>query len=185
MYAAHLEFARETLCIERVYTTTSVAGQQEYSFPENTISIKRVTYDGVKLKKITFREDDALTSLDSDTTETGRSNFYFEWNETLYLRPIPDTSSLTIKIFSINEPQVITNTSTFEIPTVFHMATINFVLSEMLAKDKDFGAAQYYRNLWNLDIQNGKKWVQKRKRGDSFVGVQDVETLNESVIGNV
>lgn len=183
MYAAHMEFARETLCIERVYTTTSVSGQFEYSLPDNTISVKRITYDGVKLVPITFREDDALTGLNAATTDTGSSQFYYVWNQTAHLRPIPDTTGLTIKIYSINEPQEITATSVFEIPTLYQMETLNYMLSEMYAKDKDFNSASYYRNLWTLALQNGKKFVQKSKRGDSFIGVQDVEHLNERIIG--
>lgn len=185
MYAAHQEFARETLCIERVYTTTSVAGQQQYSYPTNTISIKRIEYNGQKLVPVTFREDDAITMLNASTTERGTSQYYFIWNNTLYLRPLPDTDGLTIKIYSYNEPQEISNTSTFEIPTMFHMDTINYMLSEMYAKDKDFNASKYYRDLWVLSLQNGKKWAQKKKRGDAFNAVQDVETLNERVIGNL
>lgn len=185
MYAAHLEFARETLCIERVYTTTSVASQFEYSLPENTISVKRITYDGIKLVPITFREDDAITALNANTLEVGSSQFYYVWNQTVHLRPMPDTDGLEIKIYSINEPQYITATSVFEIPTNFHMETLNYVLSELYGKDKDFNAASYYRNLWSLALQNGKKFVQKSKRGDAFVGVQDVSTLNERVIGNL
>jgi len=185
IYAAHLEFARETLCIERVYSTVSVLGQQEYSMPANTISIKRVTYNGQKLVPITFREDDALTSLNAATTDTGLAQYYAVWNETLYLRPIPGVDGLAIKIFSINEPQVVSTTSVIEIPSMFHMDTLNYMLSEMYAKDKDFAASRYYRDIWILAIQNGKKWIKKSKRGDSFIGVQDVETLNERVIGNI
>jgi hypothetical protein len=90
-WMAHLEMAREAMCIERTYTTTSVASQQEYDYPTQTIAIKRVTYDGEKLQPITMSEDDALTLSDSTTTALGTPKIYFVWNETIYLRPVPDT----------------------------------------------------------------------------------------------
>lgn len=183
IYAAHLEFARETLCIERTYTTTSVSGQQEYSFPENTFMIKRVTYDGLKLKPITFAEDDALTGFNAGTTQTGTPDCYVVWNRTLILRNIPDSSSKTIKIYSINMPSEITQTSVLEIPVQFQMDTVYYMLAEMFAKDKDFSASTYYRNLWTDALIKGKQFVRKQKRGDGFVVVNDSELLNQPPIG--
>jgi hypothetical protein len=183
MWQAHLELAREAMLIERTYTTTSVVSQQEYDYPTNTISIKRVTYDGEKLEPITMREDDALTLSDSATLNVGKPKYYFVWNETLYLRPVPDTSGLTIKIFSFNEPQKIVSTSAFEIPCQFIPDTKYFVMSAMAAKEGDFNKSQYYRGLWDKVVMNAKKWSKKRLRGDSFAAVQDWETLPLSVVG--
>jgi hypothetical protein len=183
MWQAHLELAREAMLIERTYTTLSVATQQEYDYPTNTISIKRVTYDGEKLEPITMREDDALTLSDSTTVSVGRPRYYFVWNETLYLRPVPDTSDLTIKIFSYNEPQQITTTSAFEIPCQFIADTKYFVMSAMAAKEGDINKSQYYRNLWDKTVAAAKKWSKKRLRGDSFSAVQDWETLPLSIVG--
>jgi hypothetical protein len=183
MWQAHLELAREAMLIERTYTTTSVVSQQEYDYPTNTISIKRVTYDGEKLEPITMREDDALTLSDSATLSVGKPKYYFVWNETLYLRPVPDTSGLTIKIFSFNEPQRIVSTSAFEIPCQFIPDTKYFVMSAMAAKEGDFNKSQYYRGLWDKVVMNAKKWSKKRLRGDSFAAVQDWETLPLSVVG--
>lgn len=185
MYTAQCQLVRETLCIERIYTTVSVAGQADYSYPSNTISIKRVTYNGQKLVPITFREDDAITMLNANTADVGQSQFYSCFNNTMYLRPIPDTDDLEIKIYSYNLPQIITSTSVFEIPDLYLMDTVNYVLSEMYAKDKDMQASRYYRDLWNLSLLDNKKAQKKMKRGDAFVAVQDVETLNERVIGNL
>jgi len=182
-WMAHLEMAREALCIERTYTTTSVVSQQEYDYPTNTIAIKRVTYDGEKLEPITFREDDAMTLSDAATTAIGRPKFYFVWNETLYLRPVPDTAALTIKIFSYNEPQEITSTSTFEIPCQFVPDTQYYVMAAMSAKEGDFEKASYYQNMWNNAVSRCKAWTRKRLRGDSFAAVQDSDTLPLSLLG--
>jgi len=188
LYHACLNMAREALVIERTYTTTTVAGTQEYSYPTNTISIKRVTYNGSKLQPITFREDDALTGYNQGTSTQGTPQYYAIWNETLYLRPIPD-SAVTLKVFSYSEPQSISITSTLEVPSLFHMDLLDFVNAEMAAKDENWRKADYYMDQWMNNplkgLQAAKRWSQKKKRGDSFAGVQDEERLGVSILGMV
>ena len=126
IWAAQLELATEALCIRRVYTASTVAAQQEYEYPTNALSIKRVTYDGEKLTPITFREEDALTS--PAVTVSGSPQYYAVWNDTLYLTPIPDAVG-TLKIFSINEPQEVDNTSVLEVQTRYHLKMADFLPS--------------------------------------------------------
>lgn len=184
IWDACLDMTRECNVIERVYTTSTVANQQEYSFPTSTISIKRITYDGKKLKPITFREDDTITGLNQSTTSTGTPQYYYQWNDTIYLRPIP-TDVATLKIFTYNEPQVITTASVLEIPVQFHMDLLDYIVSEMAAKDSNFEAAQYYANKWEAAKMSIKKWQKKRLRGDSFATVQDEESMIEGWLGIV
>jgi hypothetical protein len=184
IYAACLEISIETKCIERTYTTTTVASTQEYAFPTNTLAIKRVTYNGKKLMPITFREDDVLTLDNQSSTSTGTPQYYAVWNSTLILRPIPDAAQ-TLKIYSINEAQSLTIASTLEVPSFAHMRLVNYVVSEMYAKDKDFSSAAYYKKLWEQDKLEIKRWLRKTKRTDSFTGVQDDSMLANTVIGVV
>lgn len=167
------ELARETKCIERVYTTTTVASQQEYDYPTNTTDIKRVTYDGNRIDPITFDEADQVTLNNSSITTVGSPVGYAIWNETLYLYPTPSEAK-TLKIYSVNEPQdVSTITSTLEVPTWTHPALVNYCLSAMYAKDKDFASAKYYKDLWMSDIQAIKRKMAKKKRGDRMASVKD------------
>lgn len=184
IYQACCEMATEGFVIEQTYTTTSVASQQEYNFPTNAMSIKRITYDGKKLSPISFREDDVLTVLNAATTATGVPTSYMIWNNIIYLRPIPSTSSLTIKLFANIEPQSVTSTSTLEIPTEFQMALVNFILSEMSAKNKNYQGAQYYRDLWEKDVIRAKRLVSKRV-GDAFKFVKNVDLLPQTDLGNI
>lgn len=176
LYEACLDLTKEEpKLIEATYTTSSVALQQEYAYPTNTILIKRITYNGRKLELLTFTEDDEITGFNQDTTSTGSPQYYFVWNETISLRPVPDTSSDTIKIYSNNEPATLTIGSSIEIPTLFHMDLVNFIVSGMAAKDSNANMAIYYEKKWERSVLRAKKWVQKRKRGDSFSVVQDEE----------
>lgn len=184
IYQACLVLAREALCIEATYSTTTVDGTQEYSLPSNTISIKRVTYDGKKLQRVNMREDDSLTLMNSGTTTEGTPTYYYEWDDSIFLRPIPDTAA-TLKIYSYNEPSEVTTASTLEVPTQFHMDIVEFVLSRMYAKDKDTQMAAYHRDNWNEAVKAAKKWARLRKRGDSMAAVQDENMLGVTELGSI
>lgn len=181
IWAAQLELATEALCIRRVYTASTVAAQQEYEYPTNALSIKRVTYDGEKLTPITFREEDALTS--PAVTVSGSPQYYAVWNDTLYLTPIPDAVG-TLKIFSINEPQEVDNTSVLEVPTRYHLKMADFLLAAMCAKEKNFQAAGHYQARWDKTVMDAKKQERKYLRGDAFLGVNDSESMASNVLGS-
>lgn len=184
IWAACLEMAREALVIENTYTTSTVAGTQEYTYPTNAIGIKRVTWDGAKLKKISFREDDSITGQNAETTGQGNPAYYFIWNDTIYLRPIP-SSVATLKIFTFNEPQALSTTSSLEIPRQFHVDVADYVLSCMHSKEKNYSGAQYYRNLWDKKLLRIKAWQRKRLRTDDFAAVNDTESLAENFVGSI
>ncbi len=182
VWQAQTEFARYAFNIERVYTASTVASQQEYSFPTNCIAIKRITYAGQKLMPITFREDDVLTIANSTTTATGTPLYYAVWNETFYLRPVPSAVG-TLKIFAVAEPQEVSSTSTLEIPSQYHLDLIDYVLWRKAIKDKNFQAATEYKKLWDTKMTQARDDHRRGKRADGFTAVQDIEYLNESILG--
>jgi hypothetical protein len=166
-------------------TTTSTAGDNSYAFPTRCLSIKRLEYAGRKLKPLTQREDDTLTVGNNATTTTGTPQFYYIWDEVIYLRPVPAASSDTIKVYGFFAPDTVTASSTLEIPQWMHPGLVNFLLREMCAKDGNRSMAEYYGTLWEQHKQRIKKWRQKKKRGDSFSVVQDEEHLSEVTLGSI
>lgn len=185
LFEACLDMAKNVPnLIEATYSTSTVANQQDYSYPTNTVTIKRITYAGQKLKPITMREDDSITGLDQSTTSTGTPQYYFIFNETISLRPIPSAVA-TLKIYSYNEPSSLVIGSSLEIPTQFHMDLVNFMVSAMAAKDSNLDMAIYYDNKWQKAIADCKKVIQRRKRGDSFNTVQDEDSMIEGYLGVV
>lgn len=184
IFSACIEMAREAFVIEGVYSTTTVASQQQYTYPTSTIAIKRVTYDGIKLQPITFREDDQITGNNAATTSTGTPQYYAVWNDTIYLRPTP-AAAATLEIFSYNEPQAITSVSTLEIPTQYHIDIVDYLLSAMSAKEKNFEGATYWRDQWDKRLAKIKAHERKRLRRDSFTNVNDIDSMSESFIGTV
>lgn len=184
IYEACVDLATEAMTIERLYTTSTVVGQQDYTYPSEAIALKRITYNGTKLKPVTMREDDALTILNQSTTEQGTPAYYFIWDEVIYLRPIPSTIG-TLRIYSFNEPQAVNSTSVLEVPTMFHKDIVNYVVSEMCEKDENDTFAQRYFMKWEKGVEKAKRWTARKKRGDSFSTVQDEESLAETILGAV
>lgn len=184
MWDACNQLASDCFLIKRTYSTSTVVGQQEYTKPTNTISIKRITYNGQKIKPITFREDDTLTGLDQSTTSQGTPAYYFEWDGSIYLRPIPGEVG-TLNIYSLNMHSAITSTSTLEIDEIYHMSIVDYVVSEMAAKDSNFNMAKWYLERWENTKKKALSFEKKRLRGDSFATVQAEESMIEGYLGIV
>lgn len=191
IYQAQLELANEAhgIC-EAIYTTTTTQGTRQYAFPSPTRVIKRVEYinlsgSSTKLEPVTFREDDALTLVNVASLTQGSPTYYSVFNFNLYLRPIPDTTACTIKVYSYNEPQPVTATSVLDIPSPFHMDICDFMVFHMYLKDKDPTMAQAYKTLWDQAKMRCKRWVQKKKRGDAFTVVQNEDNLAVTLTGPV
>lgn len=182
IYQAEMELALETQCIEVVLTASTVAAQQEYSFPTNLIAIKRVEYNGRKLEKLAFREDDIITNYDQDTTASGTPEGYMFWNEVLYLRPIPAAVG-TLRILGYSEPGAVTAVSTLEVPSRYHLDISDFILIHFNAKDKNYQGASYYQAKWDQAKLRARKWEMKRKRTDAFAHSIPDEALGEHMLG--
>jgi hypothetical protein len=184
IFQAQMEFAKEAKAIEETYQTTTVSGTQEYAMPTNSLAVKRITYNGIKLTLITQREDDAVTGLNAATTATGTPAYYWVFDRTIYLRPIPD-AAYTLKIFSYDMPGDVSSTSTLDVPVELHRDMVFYLLWLMAAKDQNFQSADYYQRKWNEAVMKAKSWSRKRAIADQFASVKDEEALANTVFGAV
>lgn len=185
IYQAEMELAESSLVIEKRYTTSTVASQREYSFPTNTIAIKRVEYDGKKLQHISLREDDLVTLFNEDSTEEGEPSFYATWEEVIFLRPIPSEVK-TMELYTYDEPARLTaNTSSLNVPSRYHLKLKDFALSRMYAKDGNAQVAKNYENKWEKSKVDVRKMEKKKKRRDANTGVQSDEISGLTILGKV
>ena len=130
VYQASMELAKEGFLIEKVFTTTTVAGTQGYAYPTNVFAIKRITYDGEPLRHLAQREDDLLTGGDQDITTQGTPEGFVDFNQTIDLRPYPDAAA-TLKIWGYAHPSgVPTATSSLDLPDEWHIHLTNFLLRD-------------------------------------------------------
>ncbi len=182
-WAGQMELAVETLCIRKVFSTTTVVGQQEYAKPSTCISIKSVTYDGMKLIKITDRQDNELTLNNSMTTVQGTPQYYWEWGDNIELRSLPDDTK-TLKIYCFSRPQTVSAITTLDVPVQYHPAIADYLIAKMAGKDKNFEAAQYYGGMWAQAKSDAKRQERKNIRGDAFSRVMTEEEM-PTINGNV
>lgn len=182
MWQACNVFAKECNLIENVFSLSTIVGTQTYSYPTHIIALKRVTYQGHKLKRLTFRQDDAVTLSNQASIQSGLPTYYSDFNYTLYLRPIPNDVQ-TLQIFGYSMAAQITALTTLEIPELFHMDLVNPMLRNMYAKDQNPQMATYYDNLWKQNVSDAKRWKKKQMRSDGFSTVQDEETLPVTIMG--
>ena len=182
LYMAMMELATETFCIENRYTTPSVVDQAEYSHPARSFTIKRVEYDGVKLKPIDKRRMDAVDD-NLDTTITGTPQYYTWFDGVFQLFPAPDTAGLDLKIWSYDEPSVPTDTSTLEIPTRYHPKLAIGTAYYMTLKELGHPNTGLLERRWLNSIQDVKRHERARKRGDSFQRVITEEELPTVTLG--
>lgn len=169
--------ARQARIMEQRYSTTTVAGTREYSFPTQLISIDRITYDGEKLEPISMSEDDILTMRDEDSTTQGTPRYYYTFNEIVFLRPIPDDAK-TLRIWSIIKPQRLTTvTATIEISEQYHTCLADFVLHRMALKERDFQAAREYQVLWAQHVADAEIWERAKYDNDILPVVLDLDAV--------
>jgi len=186
----YIYFAQQALIdeanmlLEGIFSTTTVADQQEYDFPTNIHSIKRITYDGKKLERIDFHEDDAYTLFNSDTTDSGTPLYYFVWDRTISLRPIPD-SAVTLKVYGYKSPQEVTELSTLDVPAEHHYALVDYVVRELTAKDQNWPAHDRFSNRWLTNVERVKRKIQATKRKDRFAHVKNEEALGLYTFGEL
>ncbi len=176
IYFAEMDLARKANAIQNVYSTPTIASTRDYTVPSNILSIKKITWDGVTLKKVDFQEDDLLTGWDEDTTIEGDPRYYVLWENTISLRPIP-SSVKTLKIWTYNYPQKAAATSTLSVPAQYHPDIVLYCLAHMVAKDEKYDLSDRYLIQWNTAVENAKREIVRNKRVDQFAHVKDEELL--------
>lgn len=176
-YMAQMIMATKTFCIQNVYTTTSVASQRQYDFPSSTIAILRVEYDGKKIDPNDFDDDDISTGNNPGTTSTGTPTTYQIWGSDVYLRPIPSTSALEIKIYSFDEPQTVSAITQLDVPGRYHLMLADYALFCMFAQDKNNVMSSKHLAIWEQHVMDVKDIEARRRVADKFNVVKDGDLL--------
>lgn len=170
---ASQQMVDEGLVIEATDSSiTTVSGTRVYSFPTYWIGIKRVEWNGRPLRKIDFKIDDDLTADAPNTTATGTPLYYFEFDDQIYLRPVPD-SAQTLKLFGFKEPTPVTTASqTLEVPTKWHMSIVKYLTSYIALKDENPSVADRWLSKFEGDLVKVRRWAQRKKVTGGFKTVK-------------
>jgi hypothetical protein len=175
IHSAEMELATKAKVIKGVFTTTTVSGTQDYAYPTNAIGIMRVTYDGQALDDLSFREDDIITGNNSASTSRGTPAGFVAFNDTLSLRPIPG-SAVALKVWAWLKPSgVPTSSYVMEIPVTYHIQVVDYLVSRMCSKSKDYDGAEFYQAKWDRQVQGAVSYEEMRLRGNKLPIVANVD----------
>lgn len=171
--------------IEAVTTTTSTASTQQVAYPTNAILIRRVLYNGVALRQMTFREWEARRVSGTDPTGTPRE--FVTWNNVIYLVPVPTANGDTIKIYyDAQQSSISSASSTLDIPEVLHTRIADGVIAMMYAKDLNAGMASFFENKWNnIHIPAMREFKNRRRQSYGPILTADSDSSLNDDFGTI
>lgn len=161
--------AKEGWIIENTYTTTSVASTREYAFPTNALAVREVRYKNDKIRKIPLAYDPK-----SDASEpTGTPTDYAIWDGILFLFPTPAVSADTIQVRVFEYPQMLSASSSLNVPDEYQLDLVDYVLGQMALKDGNVQLYREYMAAWQQTVQRAVKNKARILRADRSAVVKD------------
>lgn len=164
---------------------TTVASTQSYAFPTNVVSIKKLLYNGYPVMHVSPRQ--AETLKEGNVVATGRPEYWYDWNRTIYFVPKP-SEAVTVTLFCEKMHSFIDNSAqtTIDLPAVLHFRMLDRVLGMMYGKDLNVNMMGHYEQMWNTvhipAIFQYKMMMKYRGQSPSVV---DADSTIESDLGIV
>lgn len=176
VFNAQMRLAIEAKCIKKVFTATSVNGQQEYTAPSTLLGIFRASYDNERVQVVQL--DELLRMTEGITISSGFTDYIAHWGDRFYLGPIPSEDGKIIKIWAFCEPQKVTANSLLEVPTRHQFKIVNYLLGMMALKDNNNQLAQFYLNLWEKDVIKANREERMFERTGGLTTVRNEDYSN-------
>lgn len=171
--------------VEAKTTVTSVIGTQAIAYPTDYIIIRRVLYNGIALRQMTFREWEARRVSGIDPSGLPRE--FATWNNTIYLIPIPSTAGDTITIYGEKQQSSITAiSSTIDTPEVLHGRLADGVIGMMYAKDLNSQMASFFESKWtNVHIPAFREYKNRRRQSYGPILTADSDSSLNDDFGTI
>lgn len=147
--------------LEKTALTSTVANQQEYTFPTDMLIFRQVSYKPtsfrsfMKLKGYSFVEfNELVDGYDGTEYPAGVPNVFSIFENKLILFPIPDQSlSNSLKIYYNRKPtDVVNQASVIDLPDDYFEPLVKYCLSQAYEMDEDWEAAGNKGNELMSDI---------------------------------
>ena len=184
MWYGEQEIAQLVPCTETKFITATVTDTSVYTSPSDILYYDRVTYDGVKLKRIDRTDLDAIDRPGyGSSLSTGQPTSYYEYAGLVYLWPIPQAIEPLVFNYYALPAQVTATAAGFTIPTYMQPFIQDYVLYRSYAKDQNEGLANFHKNLWDQDLSKASMiWAQRDQR-DGHRTVRDSDNYPETELG--
>jgi hypothetical protein len=158
-----------------VTAATTTTGTSGYALPSSCLSVMRLTYDGVPLRKTdrNLRDRDALDMPSyGGTLQSGSPTHFYEFTGYAYLWPTPDAAK-TINYFFLKDPtEVASGTTAFTIPANYHNCLQDYVLYRAYLKDQDQGKSDWYKREFMQGVADAQRREQMRRWAGGFPSVK-------------
>ena len=167
---AQIEIIRLNKLNQATASVSSVVGTDSYTLPAvSMLSIEGVLYDNIRLAKTTIQA--VQRSYMGATADSGIPGYYYEWDDSLYVYPVPDAVA-TIKVFFIASPTaIIATTDALSVPDVYFETVVDYCLKFAYELDDDpqsvqMKEAQVQNRLTNLSGDESSYYSQISLIGD-------------------
>lgn len=137
-------------------STTSVAGEDSYSFPtENIHQVDSIHYDGVRLENIPFAEAErTLFAGKGSQPAEGAPACWYEWAGRFTLWPTPKEEG-EITLYYTRRPQRLTSQSdSLSLPDKYYQIILDYVLMRAYEMDEDLSAAQGKKDFFDQALNS-------------------------------
>lgn len=152
-----LEIVKENKVLKDSVTTVIVAGTSSFEFASNNVlTIEALFYDGAPLKYLSFNDfNETILNQQYSPTETGRPTIFYEWGDTLYIWPVPDTAEAgkILQLYYIKHPANISVVGDLlSIPDIYFDTLVNYVLAKAYEMDDNLIASMFKRNEMSTQL---------------------------------
>lgn len=171
--------------LEKKSTTAVVANQQDYSIPNDLLTLHTVRYGTLKLSAFSLQEADEFISQES--ANTGDPLYYSLWANTLSLYPIPTTAATSLTLFYTRTPLAVTSLAdTPEIPAAYHLRLVEYCIAQAHELDADQEAYQRKMAQFKENVQSTKdngEWDSRDFYPNISASIDDTEAYGIGYYG--
>jgi len=132
-------------------TSSTVAGSELYTLPDNFVRMKLVRYKGAELTKVTRKD----TKEWADTPQSGTPAYYYIYNNKLGLYPVPD-AIWTIDLEYYEAEATITTSQDSQTPAIADDAILLYAAYKLYLGVRDINSAGLFREDYENEISRLK-----------------------------
>lgn len=137
------EIVKRNRILKATSTTTSVIGQQDYTFPsENILQIESLHYNGVRLPNMSFAEaEEKVIGQDPDDV-LDEPVLWYEWGGKFSFYPVPASEQTIVLYYTENPARITSVNDTLSVPDKYYQDVVRYVLQQAYEMDEDANMSQ-------------------------------------------
>lgn len=173
------DFTQRVHGLQSTATITTVAGRMDYPLPANWLSTRAVFFNRrqdnidnwtrvipTNLEKMAQEHPNFLSS---ETQSLGTPCQYFIWERSIWLRPTPEESDKTVKMFYQSKSIGLTDLSqTLNVDDSLADGIKAYVLWKAWNKEKEMDLAAEQRELYFSYIGEARRWIKKQSGDQAY-----------------